>query len=78
MLKFIISTLYGTATGFCFMAITVCSVGTDNPNLGLYALIAFLFGFAMPFSIWLDKVWKIKKLKEEARLEAELRKLRNA
>jgi len=78
MFKFIISTLYGTAIGFCFMAITVCSVGTDSPNLGPYALIAFLFGFAMPFSLWADKAWKIRRMKEDARLEAELKKLRNA
>jgi len=41
-------------------------------------LIAFLFGFAMPFSLWADKAWKIRRMKEDARLEAELKKLRNA
>ena len=78
MLKLITSTIYGTLLGFSFLAIAVGVLDANDPNFGAYTLVAFFFGFAMPFVRWADKAWKIKNLKEEARLEAELNKLRNA
>ena len=76
MLKFIMTTIYGTALGFCFMAITVSLV--DDPNIGAYGMIAFFAGLIMPFAIWADNTLKVRRMKEDARLEAELNKLRNA
>ena len=78
MLKFITSTLYGTLLGFSLMVITVAVVDAHNPGFTSYALVAFFFGFAMPFVRWADKAWKVKTLKEEARLEAELNRIRNS
>ena len=78
MLKFIMTTVYGTALGSCFMAITVSLVDVDDPNIGAYGMIAFFAGLIMPFAIWADNTLKVRRMKEDARLEAELNKLRNA
>ena len=78
MLKFIFTALYGTVLGFILMAITVSLVDINDANIGAYGALAFFAGLITPFARWADRAWKIRRMKEDARLEAELNKLRNA